>query len=71
MNISRDVFGKPRSIARSGAGLSAMRSYVYDSHQRLCQTVEPESGATVQAYDTANNLACRASGQPWPVWLKG
>jgi RHS repeat-associated protein len=62
VSILRDVFGKPRSITRSGAGLSATRSYVFDAHQRLCKTVEPESGATVQAYDAANNLAWRASG---------
>ena len=62
VSILRDVFGKPSSITRSGAGLSATRSYVFDAHQRLCKTVEPESGATVQGYDAANNLAWRASG---------
>jgi len=68
--IARDVFGKPHSINRAGmyAGspLSVTRSYVYDSYQRLCKTIEPESGATIQAYDGANNLEWKASGLNLP-----
>jgi RHS repeat-associated protein len=60
--IDRDVFGKPRSITRSGNGKSVTRSYVYDSAQRLCKTVEPETKATVQDYDAAGNMAWRAPG---------
>ena len=63
VSIGRDVFGKPNNITRSGGGASATRSYVYDAHQRLCKTLEPETGATIQAYDAAGNLAWRASGQ--------
>ena len=68
VNINRDVFGKPTSITRSGTqplAVSATRSYVYDANQRLCKTVEPEIGATIQDYDGANNLGWRASGQPF------
>ncbi|HLO95775.1 MAG TPA: hypothetical protein VK195_15795, partial [Burkholderiaceae bacterium] len=65
--ISRDAFGKPTSIRRYGSarGYSAdvTRSYVYDAGQRLCKTVEPEVGATIQAYDEAGNVAWRAPGQ--------
>ncbi|MES2150261.1 MAG: hypothetical protein V4508_10750 [Pseudomonadota bacterium] len=61
-NIARDVFGKPLAIVRSGGGLNATRSYVYDANQRLCKTVEPETGATIQDYDLANNVTMRASG---------
>jgi RHS repeat-associated protein len=68
--INRDVFGKALSITRSSAAagnvLSLTRSYTYDQFQRLCKTIEPESGATVVAYDAANNLAWRASGQSLP-----
>ena len=64
--IVRDVFGKPVSITRSGtwAGsvISATRSYVYDTNQLLCKTVEPEIGATIQSLDAANNLSWRATG---------
>lgn len=60
--IARDIFGKPTAITRSGGGKSATRSYVYDGYERLCKTIEPETGATVQAYDLANNIAWRASG---------
>jgi YD repeat-containing protein len=62
VDISRDIFGKTKSITRSGAGLSQMRSYVYDGYERLCKTIEPETGATVQDYDLANNVSWRATG---------
>lgn len=65
VGIARDVFGKPTSITRSGTlplPVSATRSYVYDTNQRLCKTVEPEIGATIQTYDAANNTAWRATG---------
>ena len=68
LGILRDAFGKPLSITRSGsyAGspVSATRQYAYDIYQRLCKTVEPETGATVQGYDDAGNVWWRASGQP-------
>jgi RHS repeat-associated protein len=64
--ITRDVFGKPLSITRSGTingiAATATRSYVYDSNQRLCKNIEPETGATLQDYDLANNTTWRASG---------
>lgn len=63
VQIIRDIFGKTKSITRSGTdGASATRSYVYDSYQRLCKTIEPEVGATIQYYDAANNVTWRASG---------
>lgn len=62
VTITRDVFGKPTSIMRSGAGGAVTRSYVYDSHERLCKTIEPETGATLQAYDDADNVVSRATG---------
>jgi len=62
VNIERDVFGKPNSITRGGNGISLTRHYAYDAHQRLCKTVEPESGATLQDYDAAGNIAWRATG---------
>jgi RHS repeat-associated protein len=62
VDIQRDVFGKPGSITRSGNGKSATRRYVYDAYERLCKTIEPETGATVQDYDAANNVSWRAAG---------
>jgi len=68
--IDRDPLGKARSITRAGSWggeyRSATRSYAYDVHERLCKTVEPEIGATVQAYDSAGNLGWRASGLSLP-----
>lgn len=58
VSIVRDAFGKPTSITRGGV----TRSYVYGIAQRLCKTVEPEVGATIQAYDAAGNIAWRAPG---------
>jgi YD repeat-containing protein len=66
VGIARDMFGKPLALTRSGDGASATRSYVYDPNQRLCKTIEPETGATVQDYDKANNVAWRASGLALP-----
>lgn len=62
VTIGRDLFDKPLSITRSGAGKSLTRSYQYDRYQRLTKTAEPETGATLQGYDAANNVVCRASG---------
>jgi RHS repeat-associated protein len=64
--IARDIFGKSKSITRSGGGKSATRSYVYDANERLCKTIEPETGATVQDYDLANSVAWRATGLALP-----
>ena len=66
VTIGRDAFGKALSITRGGSAVSATRSYVYDANQRLCKTLEPESGAKVQAYDAANNVVWRASGLALP-----
>jgi hypothetical protein len=60
VDIARDIFGKPTSVTRSGGGKSAVRSYVYDTNERLCKTIEPEVGATIQNYDGANNISWKA-----------
>lgn len=62
VDIARDAYGKPKSITRGGGGKSLVRRYVYDANERLCKTVEPETKATVQAYDGAGNLDWRATG---------
>lgn len=65
--FTRDVFGKPLTLTREGLYLgtpvSATRRYVYDANQRLCKTVEPESGATILAYNSADLVQWTASGQ--------
>ena len=43
------------------------RRYVYDQYQQLCKIIEPETGATVNAYDGAGNLAWSASGLDLPA----
>ena len=66
VSIARDLFGKALSISRGGsygAGpIGATRYYVYDAHQLLCKTIDPEIGATVRALDGANNLSWKAVG---------
>lgn len=63
VQINRDIFGKTKSITRSGTdGATATRSYVYDANQRLCKTIEPEVKATIQSYDAASNVTWRATG---------
>ncbi|WP_396617484.1 RHS repeat domain-containing protein [Lysobacter soli] len=46
--------------------LTATRRYVYDSNQQLCKLIEPETGATVYAYDNAGNLSWSAAGLNLP-----
>lgn len=69
--ITRNVLGNPTSIQRSGTGggvnVNVTRSYVYDSAQRLCKTLEPEVIATAQGYDAAGNIAWRAPGVNLPA----
>jgi len=62
VSILRDVFGKPMSITRAGNEAAVTRRYVYDSKERLCKTIEPETGASFQEYDAADNILWRASG---------
>lgn len=58
--------GKTTSVTRSGtfagSALQATRSYVYDPSERLCKSVNPESGVTVFEYDAAGNIAWDAKG---------
>lgn len=63
IEMTRDVWGKPTAITRSGNGVTATRNFVYDAHQRLCKTMEPERGAEVFHYDSANNIDWSAKGQ--------
>jgi len=66
-DIARDPHGKPLTITRSGSylggPLSLTRRYVYDDSQRLCQTINPESGTTIVDYDPADNVLWSAEGQ--------
>jgi YD repeat-containing protein len=66
LEITRDVFGKPMAMTRSGNSggyqVSNTRQYVYDNYQRLCKTIEPETGTMKQQFDDANNLMWRANG---------
>ena len=47
-------------------GVSLSRRYVYDAQQRLCKTIEPETGATVMGYDEAGNMTWSAAGLDLP-----
>lgn len=65
--FTRDVFGKPLTLARSGmyngSPVSQTRQYVYGPDQLLCKTIEAESGTTVLNYNTSNLVEWKASGQ--------
>lgn|GEM_PF-2584063 len=70
-SITRDAFGKPLTLTRSGpfngTTLSVIRYYIYDANQQLCERIQPESGMTVMDYDDAGNVAWTASGLPYPA----
>ena len=57
-------FGWPLQLKQRNAAntLAVARQYVYDGNAQLCKTIEPETGATVVGYDSANNPAWQASG---------
>ena len=48
--------------ASGDARVVATRRYVYDGYERLCKTINPESGATIVDYDAAGNVAWSAEG---------
>ncbi|MCD9033825.1 RHS repeat-associated core domain-containing protein [Luteimonas sp. Y-2-2-4F] len=63
--------GANSTIANSGLygmppTLTLTRHYVYDARQQLCKTIEPETGATLMAYDAAGNLSWTAGGLSLP-----
>jgi len=61
--IERDPHGKPTVLTRSGGGVDPLvRRYGYNSHQELCSSTEPETGATLYGYDLAGNLTSSAAG---------
>src|SRR5262249_23725978 len=71
VSINRDSFGKPTAITRGGTfngyTSSVTRKYVYElTAQRLCKTIDPEVGSTVQHYDAASNIDWKAPGQNLP-----
>ncbi|UJB17685.1 MULTISPECIES: RHS repeat domain-containing protein [Lysobacter] len=43
------------------------RRYVYDQYQQLCKIIEPETGATVMAYDAVGNVTWTAAGLNLPA----
>lgn len=68
-DILRDVFGKLKTLTRRNANssLQVQRHLVYDSHQQLCKSIEPETGTTLYKYDNAGNLIRTEFGMPaWP-----
>lgn len=66
--LTRDTFGKITAIERNatnpGGGKQAVliRRFVYDANQRLCKTIDPESGATIVDYFKAGMQRWRAAG---------
>lgn len=63
--ITRDVFGKPLSITRTGTASGSptlTRFFAYNAYEQLCGRTEPETGTTAFGYDAAGNLIWSASG---------
>lgn len=54
--IVRNDFGEMTSVTQSGGGVSATRTYRYDSHHNMCRQIDPETGSTVYSYDDAGRL---------------
>lgn len=66
-DIGRDLFGQIASISQSGSygggTLGFTRDFNFDTNQRPCRRIDPESGSTVWGYDTASRVAWEARGQ--------
>lgn len=61
--ITRDVFGKPLTLTRSGGGVTPqVRYYAYNGFQELCKGWEPETRGSIYSYDAAGNLLQSAAG---------
>ncbi len=60
--------GRVDSMTRrnNDGSVASTRRYVYDGFQRLCKTIEPETGATVMGYDDAGNVSWSAGGLALP-----
>ncbi|MBP1473405.1 RHS repeat protein [Frateuria sp. MAH-13] len=73
--ITRNIYGNPTEIRQYGSynGFTEdeRKTLVYDDQQRLCRTIEPESGSEVLAYDEAGNLAWSAAGLSLPAPTTG
>ncbi|MBA0264915.1 RHS repeat protein [Stenotrophomonas maltophilia] len=69
LDIPRNVFGNPVSVTQrsSDGSVSLTRRYVYDMHQRLCKSIEPETGATTLGYDASDNILWSATGMNLPA----
>ncbi len=52
----------PSPPAPSATTLVNTRAYVYDTAERLCKRIEPETGASIIDYDLAGNLAWSTQG---------
>jgi RHS repeat-associated protein len=61
-DIHRNTFGLPTTLTRRDATTSLSRTYAYNAAMELCRVVEPETGATLNGYDGAGNLAWSAAG---------
>lgn len=62
--MPRNVFGNIQRIVQRNSDNTERveRSFVYQGDQRLCKSVEPETGATIYGYDNAGNVTRVASG---------
>ena len=58
--INRNDFGEMSSVTQSGGGVSATRTYRYDSRHYMCRQIDPETGSTAYSYDNGGRLQWHA-----------
>ncbi|MGH8107585.1 MAG: hypothetical protein ACREO1_02555 [Arenimonas sp.] len=65
-SILRNIYGQTLAVTRGGSyngnPISSTRQFVYDSQQRLCKRIEPETGAMLLDYDVVGNVAWSTTG---------
>ncbi|MGO4220776.1 Ig-like domain-containing protein [Lysobacter sp. TAF61] len=62
LGLSTTSIAAAVTVTAPAGNLSVTRSYVYDSYERPCKTIEPETGATIVDYDGASNVAWSVQG---------
>jgi RHS repeat-associated protein len=74
-DITRDIYGNMTSVrqygAHNGFSVDQTQDYYYDARLRLCRHSVPETGDTLFAYNTANELTGVARGQSSGVTCGG
>ena len=61
--MAYNTLGSLISATQSGGGLSFTQTWAYDTRERVCRHVTPETGATLYLYNAANQVSALSRGE--------